>query len=101
VLLAALRADRNIGPQVGELVGTEFSTFTLTEDMVTDNLLWRVAERRDGLEFDETTFAEEFGAFVSDLQRTQYEIVVCAPVLGVTLGSPPISLSEELRPLRL
>ena len=59
-LIAALRDDEEVAPQLGQLVGTEISSMQVTEYTIMDRLVYLLAQRQDGLKFDEAAYADTF-----------------------------------------
>jgi hypothetical protein len=100
-MVAALRNDPEIAPQLDKLCGHVFQSIQLTTDMVTDRLVWQVARRLDRLEFTDEAFTEAYRRFDSDLRRKECEIVIVAPLLGLGADEASIKLAKDLEIGRL
>jgi hypothetical protein len=92
----ALRREGEIEPQLDQLFGHDLVSIQLTTDKVTDRLLWRVADRSDGFVFDEEVFAQEYRRLDADLRRSEFEITIVSPLVGLALDSAPIELQKGL-----
>jgi hypothetical protein len=73
----------------------------ITAEELADRLLWRMAERRGGFEFDATDFDILFGQFETDLLRDSIDYVAVAPLPGFKsdLDSIPLGSGLELAEL--
>ncbi len=95
-VVAAIRADELASPQVGTLVGTVLSAERQEVDKLADRILWDLARRAEGLRFDSDAFDESFERLIADLERTEYELPISAPLPGVKCADLPIEVEPGL-----
>jgi len=95
-VVAAIRADELASPQVDTLVGTALSAERQEVDKLADRILWDLARRAEGLRFDSDAFDESFERLIADLERTEYELPISAPLPGVKCADLPIEVEPGL-----
>ena len=78
------------------MVGTALSASRQEASQLVDRILWALTERHGGLAFDATHFGEEFDGLVADLERTEEELPIIVPLLGVSGDGFPIALTPNL-----
>jgi hypothetical protein len=61
-----------------------------------DRILWELARHAEALTFDADTFDESFERLIADLERTEYELPIVAPLPGVKCAHCPIELEPGL-----
>lgn len=96
----AIRADPIASTQVDELVGTALSTRSQEVEHLVDRILWALVRRNESFAFSPPEFDEEFEKLISDLRRTEYDVLLYAPLLGVKADQAPIELENEIALVR-
>jgi hypothetical protein len=78
------------------LVGTVLGASRQEVDHLVDRILWDLARRTDGLTFEAEAFDKSFEQLIADLERTEYELPLFAPLLGLSCADSAIQLEPGL-----
>jgi hypothetical protein len=85
----------------GTLVGTKRGGRGFRVEDIADHLLWAMAQKMGGLNFDPDEFDQLYKEFDADIRRDDVEYVAVAPIVGFKSEVFPISLDSDFEIDRL